>query len=88
MKNVAEDDICKNCHLLNVYKSATFQTEYLQVQLIEHIFVKEGEDADKLYGKEKNILTHGLNNMNEWYVLIKPGLYEIIAKDISYCFIF
>ena len=35
-------------HLLNVYKSATCKTEYLQVQLIEHVLVSEGEDADKV----------------------------------------
>ena len=35
-------------HLLNVYKSATCKTEYLQVQLIEHVLVREGEDADKV----------------------------------------
>ena len=35
-------------HLLNVCKSATCKTEYLQVQLIEHVFVREGEDADKV----------------------------------------
>ena len=30
------------------------KTEYLQVQLIEHVFVREGEDVDKvLWKKEK-----------------------------------
>ena len=41
-------------HLLNVCKSATCKTKYLHVQLIEHIFVSEGEDADKVFwGREK-----------------------------------
>ena len=43
-------------HLLNVCKSGTYKTEYLQVQLIEHVLVREGENADKwFYGKGKNI---------------------------------
>ena len=41
-------------HFLNVCKSATCKTEYLQVQLVEHAFVREGEDADKeLWQREK-----------------------------------
>ena len=67
-------------HLLNVCKSATCKTEYLQVQLIEHVLVREGEDADKvLWETEKYwqaqlfTLTHGLNNMNEWYALNRRG---------------
>ena len=58
----------------NVCKSATCKTEYFQVQLIEHVLVREGEDADKfLWEREKywqaqlSTLTHGVNNMNEWY---------------------
>ena len=35
-------------HLLNVCKSATCKTKYLQVQLIEHIFVSKEEDTDKV----------------------------------------
>ena len=35
-------------HLLNVYKSLTCKTEYLQVQLIEHVFVRQDKDADKV----------------------------------------
>ena len=42
-------------HVLNVCKSATCKIEYLQVQLIEHVFVREGEDVDKVYEKGKNI---------------------------------
>ena len=44
------------------------------MQLIEHVLVREGEDADKfLWEREKywqaqlSTLTHGVNNMNEWY---------------------
>ena len=62
-------------HLLNVCKSATCKTEYLQVQLIKHVLVREGEDAKVLWEREKYwqvqlyTLKHGLNNMNEWYAL-------------------
>ena len=67
-------------HLVYVCKSATCKTEYLQVQLIEHVLVREGEDADKvLWEREKYwqvqlyTLKHGLNNMNEWYALNRRG---------------
>ena len=46
------------------------------MQLIEHVFVNEGEDADKvLLEREKYwsaqlfTLTYGLNNMNEWHAI-------------------
>ena len=46
------------------------------MQLIEHAFVTEGKDTDKvLWEKGKKwqhqlfTLTHGLNNMNGWYAL-------------------
>ena len=42
-------------HLRNVCKSATCKIEYLQVQLIEHVLVREGEDADKVLWERKNI---------------------------------
>ena len=35
-------------NLLNVCKFTTCKTEYFQVQLIEHVLVREGEDADKV----------------------------------------
>ena len=61
-------------HLLNVCKSAACKTEYL------HVLVRESEDADKvLWETEKYwqaqlfTLTHGLNNMNEWYALNRRG---------------
>ena len=67
-------------HLLNVCESGTCKTEYLQVQLIEHVLVREGENADKvLWKREKNwqaqlfTLTHGLNSINEWYALNRRG---------------
>ena len=63
-------------HLLNACKSVTCKTEYLQVQLIGLVFVRDGEDVDKvLWEREKYwpaqlvTLTHGLNNTNEWYAL-------------------
>ena len=67
-------------HLLNVCKSAKCKIKYLQVRLIENVLVREGEDADKvLWEREKYwqaqlfTLTHGLNNMNEWYALNRRG---------------
>ena len=42
-------------HLANVCKSAKCKTEYLQVQLIEHVLVTEGEDADKVLWERENI---------------------------------
>ena len=48
--------------------------------LIEHVFVREGENAEKvLWEREKYwqgqlfTLTHGLNIMNEWYALNRRG---------------
>ena len=50
------------------------------MQLIEHVLLREAEDGDKvLWEKEKYwqaqlfTLTHGLNNMNEWYALHRQG---------------
>ena len=50
------------------------------MQLIEYVFVREDEDPDKvLWEREKYwqaqlfTLTHGLNNMNEWYALNRQG---------------
>ena len=41
-------------HLLNVCKCAKCKTECLQVQLIEHVLLREGEDADNvLWEREK-----------------------------------
>ena len=79
-------------HLLNVWKSATYKTEYLQVQLIEHVLVRVGKDADKvLWEREKYwqvqffTLTHGLNNMNEWYAFNRQSYRKYFLKIIS-CF--
>ena len=65
---------------MNVCKSATCKTEYLQVQLIEYVVVSEGEDADEVmmetgkYWQAQFITSiHGLNNMNEWYALKRRG---------------
>ena len=48
------------------------------MQLIEHVLVREGEDADKfLWEREKYwqaqlfTLTHGLNNMNGMHLIDK-----------------
>ena len=50
------------------------------MQLIEHILVRDGEDADKVLCERKKYwqvqlftLTHGLYNMNEWYALNRRG---------------
>ena len=50
------------------------------MQLIEHIFVREGEDANKVLWKRERYwkaqfftLTHALNNMNEWCTLNPRG---------------
>ena len=50
------------------------------MQLIEHVFVREAEDADKvLWEREKYwqaqlfTLTPGLNNMNDWHALNRRG---------------
>ena len=42
-------------HLLNVCKCATSKTKYLQVQFAEHVFVREGEDVDKVLWEKENI---------------------------------
>ena len=60
-------------------KSATYKSKYLQVQLIEHVFVRKGEDVKVLCEREKYwqahlfSLTQGLINMNEWYALNRRG---------------
>ena len=41
-------------HLLNVCKSATCKIEYLQVQLIEHVLVREGKNVDKVLREREN----------------------------------
>ena len=63
------------------------------MQLIEHVFLREGEDADKiLWETEKYLqvqlftLTHGLNNMDEWHALYRRGYRKQFLKIISYCF--
>ena len=50
------------------------------MQLIEHDFVRQAESVDKiLWEREKYwqarlfTLTHGLNDMNEWYALNRRG---------------
>ena len=67
-------------HLLDVCKSATCKTEYLQVQFIENVLIREGEDTDKvLWEREKYwqaqlfTLTHELNNMSKWCALNRRG---------------
>ena len=52
----------------------------MQVQLIEQVFVKDGEDIEKvLWLREKFwqarlfTLSHGLNSPSEWYALNRRG---------------
>ena len=50
------------------------------MQVIEHVLLREGEDANKILWERGKYwqpqlftLTHASNNMNEWYVLNRPG---------------
>ena len=82
MSDINTDEIRRGVasHLLNAFKSAKCKTQYLQVQLAEHVPVREGEDADKVlwergkYWQAKRFtLTHRSNNLNEWYALNRRG---------------
>ena len=61
------------------------------MQLIEHVLLREAEDGDKvLWEREKYwqaqlfTLTHGLNNMNEWYALNRRGYRKYFLRIVSY----
>ena len=63
-------------HLPNVCRSSASKFEYLQVQLIEKVYLQYDGDIDKVLwerGKYWQVqlfmLSHGLNNPNEWYAL-------------------
>ena len=50
------------------------------MQLIGHSFVREGEDVyktfwemEKYWKAQLSTLTHGLNNVNEWYAINMQG---------------
>ena len=50
------------------------------MQLIEHVFIRKGEDAAKVLWERKKYwqvqlftLTHGLNDMNEQYAFKRRG---------------
>ena len=67
-------------HLLNVCHSSTIKFEYLQVELIEKVSVQNDDKIDKvLWEREKYwqaqlfMLSHRLNNANEWYALNRRG---------------
>ena len=67
-------------HLLNVYHSSTSKFEYLQLQLIEKISVQNDDDIDKVLREREKywqaqlfMLSHRLNNPNEWYALNRIG---------------
>ena len=62
--------------LLNVCCSSFSKFECLQVQLIEQVFIKNGQDIEKvLWLREKFwqaqlfTLSHGLKSPGEWYAL-------------------
>lgn len=58
-------------HFLNVCKSVTCKLEHLQVQLIEQVAPREGEEINKILRERKKLftLTNGLNSVNEWYAI-------------------
>ena len=63
------------------------------MQLIEHVLVRVGKDADKvLWEREKYwqvqffTLTHGLNNMNEWCAFNRQSYRKYFLKIISCLF--
>ena len=67
-------------NLLNVSKSALCKAEYFQLQLIEQVFVRKGEDIDKILWETEKYwqaqlftLTDGLNSINEWYAINGRG---------------
>ena len=67
-------------HLLNVCRSSTSKSEYLQVQVIEKVSVQNDDDIDKVLWERENYwqaqlfrLSYGLNNPNEWYALKRRG---------------
>ena len=66
-------------HLLNVCCSSFSKFEFLQVQRIEQVFIKDGQDIEKvLWLREKFwqaqlTLSHGLNSPSEWYALNRRG---------------
>ena len=67
-------------HLLNVCHSSASTFEYLQVQLIEKVSVQNDDNIDKVcLEREKYcqaqlfVLSHWLNNPNEWYALNRRG---------------
>ena len=53
-------------HLLNVCKSAICKTEYLQVQLIEQVFARKGEDIDKILWEREKYWQAQLFTLNAW----------------------
>ena len=67
-------------HLFNVCHSEGNKFEYLQIQLIEQVFVNNSKNIDNmLWEREKYWqgqlfrLTRGLNSPNEWYAKNRRG---------------
>ena len=67
-------------HLLKVCRSSASRFEYLQVQLIEKVFMQNDDDLDKVLWERQKYwkaqlftLSHELNNPNEWYALNRSG---------------
>ena len=63
-------------HLLNICRSSASKFEYLQVQLIEKVFIQNDGNIDKvLWERQKYwqvqlfMLNQGFKNLNEWYAV-------------------
>ena len=63
-------------HLLNICRSSASKFEYLQVQLIEKVFIQNDGNIDKvLWERQKYwqvqlfMLNQGFKNLNEWYAM-------------------
>ena len=61
-------------------RSSASTFEYLQVQLIEKVSVQNDDDIDKFRWEREEywqaqlfLLSHWLNNPNEWYALNRRG---------------
>ena len=67
-------------HLLNVCCYSFSNFEFLQVQLIEQVFLKDGQDTENVLWLREQFwqvqlvtLSDGLNSPSEWYGLNRRG---------------
>ena len=63
-------------HLLNICCSSASKFEYLQVQLIEKVFIQNDGNIDKVLCERQKywqvqlfMLNQGFKNLNEWYAM-------------------